>query len=749
MSENLTLVSDLALIFISAGITTIIFKALKQPLILGYIVAGFLVGPHFGLFPGVTSHENVEQWSEIGIIFLLFALGLEFSFKKLLKVGSSALITAGTIFVGMFATGIGIGSLLGWSNMECIFLGGMLSMSSTTIIIKAFDDLGLKGKPFTSVVFGTLVVEDLLAVVLMVLLSTMAVSRQFAGKEMLFALAKLLFFIILWFLVGMYLIPTLFKKARKVMNEETLIILSVGLCFGMVIIASLAGFSSALGAFIMGSLLAETIEGEHISNSIKGIKDLFGAVFFVSVGMMVDPQIIVQYWKPILILTIVVMLFIPTFATLGVLLAGKGLHSAVRSGMSMAQIGEFAFIIASLGSSLGVMAPHIYPVIVAVSVITTFTTPYFIKLSEPLSIWLGRKLPPKILNMVTPAVDAPKTKEQRSDWNQLLKIYWTRVVVYTVMLVAIFLASNMYLQPFVYEKFTHLSKLAANSISAGITLATMSPFIIGLVSSPARMRHLFQKIWQNGSIATRGPLIAFIILKIVLGVATVLAVIFHYYHLSFGIVVLLAIGLTIVMLYSRRSVRRIGFVEGRFLENLNAKEKEERRLAPITSSIKEKLTGRDICVETVTVSSNSPYIGLQLKDIPFRQVFGVNIAKITRGVKVINIPSAEEHLYPADKILVIGTEAQIKIFMETMQNKSAEAVSVEEAPVTVDSFVLTAHSYMTGKTLRMIDMRNSGCMLIGVERGGESFMNPDPDFKLEENDKVWLVGDTRSYKLYV
>ncbi|MBQ7458441.1 MAG: cation:proton antiporter, partial [Bacteroidales bacterium] len=363
MDESLNLVRDLALIFISAGIITLIFRALKQPLILGYIVAGFLVGPHFGLFPGLTNPENVEQWSEIGIIFLLFALGREFSFKKLLKVGSSALITAGTIFAGMFVTGMAIGGAMGWSHMERIFLGGMLSMSSTTIIIKAFDDLGLKGKPFTNIVFGTLVVEDLLAVVLMVLLSTMAVSKQFAGGEMVMALLKLLFFLVLWFVVGMYLIPTLFKKGRRVMNEEMLVILSVGLCFGMVALATAAGFSSALGAFVMGSLLAETLEGERISHSIKSIKDLFGAIFFVSVGMMVDPAIIAQYWKPILILIAAVVIGIPLFATSGVLMAGQGLHSAVRSGFSMAQIGEFAFIIASLGKSLGVMADYIYPVV--------------------------------------------------------------------------------------------------------------------------------------------------------------------------------------------------------------------------------------------------------------------------------------------------------------------------------------------------------------------------------------------------
>ncbi|MBP5782192.1 MAG: cation:proton antiporter, partial [Bacteroidales bacterium] len=490
MEGNLELVYDLAVIFITAGIITLIFKILKQPLILGYIVAGLLVGPHLGLFPHAIGAESVEQWSEIGIIFLLFGLGLEFSFKKLLNVGSSALITAGTIFVGMFVTSMGLGKLIGWTNMECIFLGGMLSMSSTTIIIKAFDDLGMKKLPFTEVVFGTLVVEDLLAVILMVLLSTMAVSQKFAGGEMLWALLKLLFFIVLWFLVGMFVIPSLLKWGRKFFNDEMLTVLSIGLCFGMAIIANSVGFSSALGAFIMGSMLSETIEGERIENLTSGIKDLFGAVFFISVGMLVNPQVIIRFWKPILILIVVVLTILPFFATTGVLLSGKGLHSSIRAGFSFAQIGEFAFIIASLGSSLGVISEFIYPVIVAVSVITTLTTPYYMKMAEPLSIWLSKKLPQNILSRLTPAVSTNKTPAKKSEWKQLLTMYGIRVVTYSVLLIAIYTASDIYLKNFITEYLPAASKLTINFICAGITLATMSPFIIGLIMSTGKQQEL-------------------------------------------------------------------------------------------------------------------------------------------------------------------------------------------------------------------------------------------------------------------
>ncbi len=747
MDESLNLVRDLALIFISAGIITLVFRALKQPLILGYIVAGFLVGPHFGLFPGLTSPENVEQWSEIGIIFLLFALGLEFSFKKLLKVGSSALITAGTIFAGMFVTGMMVGGAMGWSHMERIFLGGMLSMSSTTIIIKAFDDLGLKGMPFTNVVFGTLVVEDLLAVILMVLLSTMAVSQQFAGGEMVMALLKLLFFLILWFVVGMYLIPTLFKRGRQVMNEEMLVILSVGLCFGMVALATAAGFSSALGAFVMGSLLAETLEGEHISRSIKNIKDLFGAIFFVSVGMMVDPAIIAQYWQPILILIIVVVIGIPLFATSGVLMAGQGLHSAVRSGFSMAQIGEFAFIIASLGKSLGVMADYIYPVVVAVSVITTFTTPYFIKLSEPFYCMLSRKMPPKLFASLSEVRASGRSQARESQWRKLIKAYLTRMIPYNVMLVAVLLASNMFLDPFAKNHFVNLAPGIINLICALATLLVMSPLLYGMVIAAGNYKGLYDSIWAGSSAAGRGPLIAMSALKIFLAVAYVVTVVSHYFKPGIGIVILIASLAAAMFILLRIFNKRSSTLESRFVENIRQKDDYQRKAAPVTTSIREKMSGHDICVENLKVSSDFRYAGRQLREIPLRRDFGVNIVKIIRGKKIINIPSASEYLFPADEILVVGTLDSVSAFKKALDEDVAPAPA-PTAPVEVESFTLGEDSLLTGKSLKMIDMRNSGCMLIGLERGEESFMNPEPDMIMQVGDIIWIVGSPEAIKLY-
>ena len=532
MSEELRLVTELAIILIAAGVFTVISKALKQPLILGYIVAGFLVGPSLGIFPQF-SPESVHQWSEIGIIFLLFNLGLEFSFKKLLKVGSAALITAGTICVGMFVLGMLTGSAMGWTSMESIFLGGLLSMSSTTIIIKAYDDMGLKNKPYASLIFGSLVFEDLIAVLMLVLLSTMAVSNKFAGGEMLMALGKLAFFLVLCFLVGIYLIPTLLKKARKYITDEILLIVSIGLCFGMVVLANAVGFSSALGAFMMGSILAETIEGEHIQKLTSKIKDLFGAIFFVSVGMMVDPHIIAQYWPNILVLAIVAVGGILLFSTTGVLIAGKGLDTAVHTGFTMAQLGEFAFIIAGLGCSMGVMRDFIYPVVIAVSVITTFTTPYMIKAADPTLAFLKRKLPAKVLAVVDPPQDdtPANSMAEQSEWKKLLKSYALRVGLYSVILLAIILACNAFLDKAVTGIFPSIGEGARKWIELIVTLLLMSPFLYGMtilngsLAKPAK--HLLSEKPSN-----RWPILSLMTLRILIGIAFIVAVVQRYYNVA-------------------------------------------------------------------------------------------------------------------------------------------------------------------------------------------------------------------------
>ncbi len=747
MSEEANLVKDLALILISAGVFTIISKALKQPLILGYIVAGFLVGPHMGLFPTVTSTVQVKEWSDIGIIFLLFALGLEFSFKKLIKVGSSALITAITQCLGMFILGFLVGEAIGWSNMESIFLGGMLSMSSTTIIIKAYDDLGYKDKPFAPLVFGALVFEDLIAVVLMVLLSTMAVSNKFAGGEMLIGLAKLAFFLILWFLVGIYMIPTLLKKAHKYLNDEILLLVSLGLCFVMVTLASLAGFSEALGAFVMGSILAETLESEHIMQLTKGIKDLFGAIFFVSVGMMVDPHVIAEHWGTILVLTITVMAGILFFSTSGAILAGQGLDNAVHAGFSLAQLGEFSFIIAGLGVSLGVMRDFIYPVIITVSVITTFTTPYMIKAGTPAYQYLIRKLPAQFVNKVNSfsSQDRKNTAAAQNEWKRLIRQLAVRVLLYSVILIAIDLGSHLFLDKYIISRLDSLTPFVRNLISVLITIAVMSPFLVGIAISGEDINRSSIKLIKARQ-ANVWPVISLALLRILIAMGFVVSVIASHFHLAFWTILLIIVSGVAFFFIGRRSISKFTSVEDRFMANLNEKEQRQRRMTPVTSSVSDKMSRYNVKTDMITISADSLYAGKMLKDLPFRHKSGVNIVKIIRGSRSIMIPKGEEMVFPYDKLIAVGTKEQLAEFRKDMtdnvyvpEEKDAEALAPRAFQL--DSITLKEDSWLTGKTLRETDMRSYGCMVISVVSDGQVTTNPKPDYRFKEGDIVWLAGE--------
>ena len=745
--EEANLVKDLALILISAGVFTIISKALKQPLILGYIVAGFLVGPHMGLFPTVTSTVQVKEWSDIGIIFLLFALGLEFSFKKLIKVGSSALITAMTQCLGMFILGFLVGEAIGWSNMESIFLGGMLSMSSTTIIIKAYDDLGYKDRPFAPLVFGALVFEDLIAVVLMVLLSTMAVSNKFAGGEMLMGLAKLVFFLILWFLIGIYMIPTILKKAHNYLNDEILLLVSLGLCFVMVSLASLAGFSEALGAFVMGSILAETLESEHIMHLTKGIKDLFGAIFFVSVGMMVDPHVIAEHWGTILVLTITVMTGILFFSTSGAVLAGQGLENAVHAGFSLAQLGEFSFIIAGLGVSLGVMRDFIYPVIITVSVITTFTTPYMIKAGTPAYLYLIKKLPAQFVNRI----NAFSTQERQNsaaaqnEWKRLIKEVALRVLLYSVILIAIDLGSHLFLDKYIISRLDSLTPIVRNLISVVVTLAVMSPFLVGIAISGKDINSSSIKLIKAKQ-SNVWPVISLVLLRNLIAMGFVVSVIASHFNLAFWTILLIIVSGVAFFLIGRRSISKFTVVEDRFMANLKEKEQQQRRMTPVTSSVSDKMSRYNVKTDMITISADSLYAGKMLKDLPFRHKSGVNIVKIIRGSRSIMIPKGEEMVFPFDKLIAVGTKEQLSEFRKDM----TESVYVPDEKDTdtlaprafqLDSITLKEDSWLTGKTLRETDMRSYGCMVISVVSDGQVTTNPKPDYRFKEGDIVWLAGE--------
>ena len=397
MSELDPLIKDLALILVVAGIVTLVFKRLKQPLVLGYIMAGFVVSPQFPYTISVVDIDNVRAWADIGVIFLLFALGLDFSFKKILKMGMAPVIAACTIIFCMMVSGMTVGKMFGWTHMDCIFLGGMLAMSSTTIIYKAFDDMGLRQQRFTGMVMSVLILEDVLAIVLMVMLSALAHGSSPDGGEMIGIVVRILFFLVLWFVVGIFLIPMFLRRMRGVINDETLLVVALGLCFLMAVVSAEVGFSSAFGAFVMGSILAETIEAEKIIRVVEPVKNLFGAIFFVSVGMLVEPSVIAEYAVPIVVLVLAILMGQAVFGSFGYLISGQPLKTAMKCGFSMAQIGEFAFIIASLGLSLGVIGKFLYPVVVAVSVITTFLTPYMIRFATPCYTLMERRLPPRVI----------------------------------------------------------------------------------------------------------------------------------------------------------------------------------------------------------------------------------------------------------------------------------------------------------------------------------------------------------------
>ncbi len=483
MSQLQPLIADLALILICAGVMTLLFKSLKQPIVLGYIVAGFLASPNMPYMPSVTDGHGIHLWSEIGVIFLLFSLGLEFSFKKILKMGAAPIIAATAIILGMMYVGSFTGSLFGWSDMDCIYLGGMLAMSSTTIIFKAFDDMGLRKERFAGLVLSVLIIEDILAIVLMVMLSTLAVSKEFEGSQMLESIVTLGLYLVLWFTVGLFFIPMVLRKLKPLMNDETLLITALALCFGMVVTASAAGFSAAFGAFVMGSILAETVEAEQIEHLVAPVKNLFGAIFFVSVGMMVDVNLIIEYIVPILSLIAAIMLGQTILSTCGFLLSGQSLKTSMQCSFSLTQIGEFAFILATLGTSLGVTSDVLYPIVVAVSVFTTFTTPYMIRLAEPAYNAVARVLPASWIAKLernTAEKEEEVTDELREIYNTNFKRYVFILLINSVLCIAIMSLMLYYGEPFLKEllpaQWIHLA-------TAGITLLLCAPFLWSLLRS--------------------------------------------------------------------------------------------------------------------------------------------------------------------------------------------------------------------------------------------------------------------------
>ena len=741
MSELEPMIADLALILICAGVMTLIFKRLKQPLVLGYIVAGFLASPNMPWMPSVTDLENVHLWSDIGVIFLLFALGLEFSFKKIMKMGSAPIIAACTTIASMMATGALAGYAFGWSRMDCIYLGGMLAMSSTTIIFKAFDDMGLRQQRFAGLVLSVLIIEDILAIVLMVMLSTLAVSKQFEGTQMLESIGKLVFFLVLWFVVGIYLIPLFLRRTRSLMSDETLVIVALGLCFGMVVLASSVGFSPAFGAFIMGSILAETIEAEKIEHLVSPVKNLFGAIFFVSVGMMVDVALIAEYIVPILCIIAAIMVGQTLFSTCGFLFSGQSLKTAMQCSFSLTQIGEFAFILATLGTSLGVTSDFLYPIVVAVSVFTTFTTPYMIRLAEPAYTVVERRLPDRWKAALGRyASGDPDVVGVNSHWKNYLNQVASIVLVNSVLCVAIVTVMFGFVQPL----FDGLLPSPWNSITTAVlTIVLLSPFLRLLMIKKNHSED-FQALWKD-NLFNRAPLLAVQLLRILMAAGFLSYVLGHTVHWSSTLGIFVIIAILFIMIISRSLQKQGQYLEKTFTDNLNQR---ERRAAQQSGRPKfaGRLMERDVHLSNFTIPVGIDWGGKTLAQLNLGRKFGVHVVSVLRGTTRINIPSASTIVLPGDRLQVIGSDQQLTSFGQALESKIAEANS-ETAPTSDEMKLrrlpLEFGSPFVGKTIKDSGVRDEyRCLIVGIETNGDQQLHsPNPTQNLHIGDIVWVVGE--------
>jgi CPA2 family monovalent cation:H+ antiporter-2 len=734
------LITDLALILGAAGLTTLIFKKLKQPLVLGYILAGLLVGPNFPLFPTIAEAETIRIWADIGVIFLLFGLGLEFSFKKLVKVGGSASVAGLFEIAAMLLLGYGTGYLLGWSRMDSLFLGGILAISSTTIILRAFDELGLKTQQFAGLVFGILVIEDLVAILLLVLLSTLAVSQQFAGTELLLSVGKLGFFLVIWFLAGIYLIPSFLRSTQKLISNETLLILAIALCLLMVVLVTKAGFSAALGAFVMGSILAETLYAEKIEHLMQPVKDLFGAVFFVSVGMLINPSVLLTYAGPVALLSVVVILGKSIHVTLGALLSGQPLRQSLQTGLSMAQIGEFSFIIATLGLNLKVTSDFLYPIAVAVSAITTFTTPYLIRLAGPLHEAVERVLPARWKAMLNTYTTGTRTITGVSDWRKLVNTYLQIVFINSVIIIGIILLATRYLTPVV--RATLPAAPWAEVVTALVALAFMGPFIWALSIRKIRTE-AYNHLWRNRKF-NRGPLVALEAGRVALGVLLVgflLDQLFSPAVALLGAVVIIA---GFLPMFTHKLQATYTRIERRFLYNLNAREFANGSTPD--GAARNRLNGKgllpwDAHLAEFEVSPDATVIGKTLQELAFRERYGVNVARIERGRNTIVAPKGTERIFPFDKITVVGTDEQLRLLKPVLEPPQSQFPAMHPE-VTLKQLVIDEKFPFLGMSIRVSGIREkTSGLIIGIERNGQRMLNPDPGTVFQQGDIVWLSGD--------
>lgn len=734
------LISDLALILGAAAITTLIFKKLKQPLVLGYIIAGLLVGPQIKLIPTVTDQASIRIWAEIGVIFLLFSLGLEFSFRKLVRVGGTASVTALVEIVFIVLAGYFLGRWMGWRVIDCIFLGGMLASSSTTIIIRAFDELGVKTKQFARIVFGVLIVEDIVVILILVLLPTIAISQQFHGSDLLGTILKLLFFLLLWFLLGIFLLPSFLKRASTLLDSETLLLLSMGLCLGMVVLATQVGFSAELGAFVMGSLFAETTSSEKVEHILQSVKDLFGAIFFVSVGMMIDLNAMLEYRVPILLITLLTIVGKFFSSSLGALLSGQPLKQSVQVGMSMAQIGEFAFIVATLGLTLGVTSDFLFPVAVGVSAITTFTTPYLIRLSEPVYQQLEHWMPASWLQFLNRYSSDAQKIPTVSGWKPLLRTYGRVIAVNGVISVGIIMLCGVLLEPLLSRELH--AGLLSHVLLAFISLLLISPFLWALGFRRID-RISFSKLWLDSKL-NRGPLVMMEILRLGVVVIIIGFLLDRLFSATVAVPAAALIIVLLILLFSKKLQGFYGRIEKRFLFNLNEKESQERKGRSMN------IVPWDGHVVYFDIPPEAPFAGSTLQELGWREHYGINVAMIERGSRTIHVPDRDERIFPADHIAVIGTDEQLERFGQLIEQARKQAPEDQDEDIGLMQLVVRKSSPLWGKTMRESGIRNEGKgLVVGVERSGHRLLNPDTGFRFQEDDIVWIAGNKERIRRYL
>ncbi len=755
------LISDLALILIVAGIVTLIFRKIKLPIVLGYIVAGFLISPHFSYMPTVVEVADIEVWANIGVVFLMFGLGLEFSFKKLATVGGSAVIVAMTVMLSMILIGSGVGYMLGWAKMDCIFLGGMLSMSSTMIILKAYEEYDLKERRFAQLVLSTLVIEDIAGIFMMIILSTISVSQAASGMATFKEIGLLLMYLVIWLILGIYLIPSFLNKVSKLMNDELMVIVSLAICLGMVVIADFIGFSEALGAFMAGSILAGTVRAGYIERLTKPIKDLFGAVFFVSVGMMIQPELLVKYIGPILIITVATILGQMLFSTIGILLSGQSLHTAIRGGFSMVQIGEFSFIIATLGSSLGVISDFLYPVVVCVSVITTFTTPLFIKNSASVYKFLDEKLPDKLWVFIKKNTSEDRSNKDRDeDWSKYIKKVLSRTLLCSIVMYIIYWLGTQELKPFVDTYVS--SEIFADLITAVVTCGVMVPFISMMHGTNDA---LFVKLWLKQR-SNKLPLLTLKTVRVLIAACFVALVLRKIYHIPFAILLVLSAAAVVLLIRSDYLKGVTINMELRFMENFSertlAKQKRERGRDEKYSWLNEELLVAEFQV-TDTVENKTIY------DFTKSRAFRVTIIKIIRGDKYINLPTPDEVVLEGDILHMMGTSAEIDAC--TILLEKDECIEyTDKDDITLKDYIygqtfygiapekqliccpinVSQGSEFSRKSIKNSHMRDKyRGTIIGIERGNLTILNVDVDTIIQPGDLIWTLGGKQMADLLI